>query len=100
MADPAPEACLTRDKLLARYGELERADAATVLRLVGQPAEAAPHAMAWRYPSVEAFEAYATANRIHYRIQDHGITQHGPAVTEDGVFGVLLILPPAGASRA
>jgi len=85
---------LSRDELIARYGQPEPADAAAVLRLLGEPEGAAHRAMAYRYPSVEAFEAYALANRVRNRIGDHGIGALGPAVADNGgVFGVLL-LPP------
>jgi Family of unknown function (DUF6085) len=91
VADESAEACPTREELIARYGKLEWADAATVLALVGQPDYPPGDAVAHRYPSVEAFEAYALANRVRNQIGKHGIMQVGPAVTDDGVFGAILL---------
>ncbi len=92
MADLQQETCLTRDELIAKYGKPERvADAAAVLALLGKPDSPALHPMAHRYPSVEAYEAFALTNRVRNRIRDHGIINLGPAVTGDGVFGVILL---------
>lgn len=90
----SPATPLTRDELLARYGEPERISqdqVANVLALLGKPDLPPGRALAHKYPSVEAFEAYALANRLRNRIGDHGILQVGPAVTDDGVYGALLI---------
>lgn len=75
------------DELRALYGKPERADAATVvLDLLGRQDIPLDWAFAWRYPSVEAFEAFARSNRVR-----NGLEVHGPAVTDDGVFGVTVI---------
>jgi len=94
MPDELPGAgCLSRDELLERYGQPERTDATTVLALLGKPNVQSVDAFAFQYSSVEAYEAFVTANRIRNRIAYHNILQLGPAVTDDGVFGVLLLGP-------
>jgi hypothetical protein len=97
MTDPAPATCLTHDELRDRYGLPERVDSAlaTVLDWLGQPTVLPPgcYAMAHRYPSVEAFEAYKTANLMRNHVGDHGIVQLGPATIGPGVYGVILIEP-------
>jgi hypothetical protein len=89
--------CPTREELLARFGQPERVDSAvpTVLGMLGQPTSLPPgfYAMGHRYPSVEAFEAYKTANLVRHKIGEHGIRQLGPVTIGPGVYGVILIGP-------
>jgi hypothetical protein len=78
---------LSAEQLRERYGKPQTADLSFVLRLLDHNDPVDPHwSMAYRYPSVEAFEAFADGNRRH-----HGHESLGPAVTEDGVFGVTLL---------
>lgn len=52
------------DVLRAKYGQPDRVDTAAALRLAGLRGEVHPQdAIAFTYPSDEAAEAFATANR-------------------------------------
>jgi hypothetical protein len=83
---PAPE------DLRDDYGQPEPFDAATALELLGlsQKAQPAASTAAFRYPSMEAAQAYAAGNLRH-----HGHETIGPAETEQGVIAVT-VLKPAG----
>jgi hypothetical protein len=79
-----------RQQLWARYGQPESVDTAAALRLIGKREEVHPRdAHAFRYQSVEAAEAYASANLEHW-----GHPTLGAHVGEDGsVVGVLDFRP-------
>jgi hypothetical protein len=83
-ADSGP----TGEELRARYGtQAKMADEATVARLLGCDEIDPFSTVAYRYDTLEAFEAFADGNRRHY-----GHKTIGPVPSGDGGLYALLIL--------
>lgn len=81
---------MTADQLRAYYGHPESADLFMVLHLLGDPDIDTTWAVAYRYPSTEAHDAFADGNQRH-----HGHQSLGPATGPDGaVYGITIMDPP------
>ncbi len=82
---------LIGEELRTKYGKPEQVPAGPVLKLLKQEGVtvADPRtAIAYRYPTTEACEAFAAGNLRH-----HGHESLGPVVTDEGIFGIVLLKP-------
>jgi hypothetical protein len=84
MMVPPPDP--SQAELFEKYGRPERVDALWVLAALNRPDLDPAGVTAWRYPTVEAANAFAAANRRH-----HGLTSIGPAVTNGGIVGAVIL---------
>lgn len=79
----------TGEMLRAKYGAPEKVPTADALRWIGKRDEVHPRdAVAFRYPSHEAAEAFAAVNAEH-----HGVPNLGILETAEGWIGVLDLRP-------
>jgi len=83
---------LSGEELRARYGDHTETlkDAAPVLQLLGVKDIDPRWAVAFRYETLEALEAFGDGNRRHY-----GYQSYGPVIGPDGlIYGVTVLEPP------
>jgi hypothetical protein len=94
---PDPDGGLTASELRERYGDqVDRADEATVLRLLGRDDIDPDVAWGSRYATIEAFEAFSDGNRRH-----HGHETIGPVTGPDGhIYGLTILKMPDGHEEA
>jgi hypothetical protein len=86
---------VTGKNLRERYGIPQMADAAMVAALLGRDDIDPGTAIAYGYPTAEAFEAFADANR-----RDYGHETLGPVTGPDGqLYGLTILNMDARAAR-
>lgn len=89
--EPVPDKLLTGEELRARHkGQAEAVDLAMVLRHLGRDDIDENRAIAYRYATGEAYEAFADGNRRH-----HGHETIGPVTGPDGaIYGITIMKEP------
>jgi hypothetical protein len=83
---------LSGEELRARYGSQSEMlpDAAPILHLLGRKDTESRWAVAFRYETLEALEAFGVGNQQHF-----GYESFGPVIGPDGlIYGVTVLDPP------
>lgn len=82
---------MTAGQLRDYYGKPDAVDLPMVLHMLGDPDIDTDMAIACRYPSTEAHDAFADGNQRH-----HGHTSLGPVTGPDGaIYGVTVMRQPS-----
>lgn len=86
---------LSTDELRSRYGDqVEMVDHVRVLQFFGINESEREWAVAFRYATLEALEAFTAGNRRH-----HGYTTIGPLIGPDSaLYGITILKRPAAAA--